>query len=89
VIMIIGAGIALATGGRTPVEIIILLQAIIIIAVPVTCFMLFWECNNKKLMQSQTPRWWVNVLAVGGLLTICLLALNTLNRLIGLIGKPG
>ncbi|OGF98063.1 MAG: hypothetical protein A2Z86_06045 [Candidatus Glassbacteria bacterium GWA2_58_10] len=81
-IMIIGATIAVLTQGQTPVEIIILLQAVIIIAVPLTAFMLFWESNRRSVMGNSVPRWWVNLLAVGGLVTICLLAFNTLKGLI-------
>jgi len=82
-IMLIGATIALLSGGRPPVEIIILLQAVIIIAVPLTAFMIFLESNKKGVMGSQTPRWWVNILALVGFVTVCLLAANTLKSLIG------
>ena len=81
-IMVIGATIAVLTAGKTPVEIIILLQAVIIIAVPLTAFMIFWESNRRSVMGNSVPRWWVNLLALGGLVTICLLAFNTLKGLI-------
>lgn len=82
-IMLIGMTIAIASGGRPPVEMIIFLQAAIIIAVPLCAFFILKECNSKEVMGEATPAWWLNLIGVLGLLTVLYLAFNTLRSLIG------
>ncbi|MEA2063558.1 MAG: divalent metal cation transporter, partial [Gemmatimonadota bacterium] len=83
-IMLIGTSVAVICNvfSLSPVNVIILAQAATVIAVPLACFMLFWISNKKDVMGDARPRWWVNLLALAGLVAVCLLAGNTLRSLI-------
>lgn len=81
-IMLIGMTFAIVTEGRPPVEMIIFLQAAIIIAVPLTAFFILKECNSREVMGDSTPAWWVNVIGVLAFLTVLVLAGNTLRGMI-------
>ncbi|HLA39775.1 MAG TPA: Nramp family divalent metal transporter [Candidatus Glassbacteria bacterium] len=82
-IMLIGMTVAAASSKFSPVNTIIVAQAVTVIAVPLACFMIFWLSNRRDLMGEEIPRWWVNLLALGGLVTVCLLSANTLKNLLG------
>ncbi|MBN2290359.1 MAG: Nramp family divalent metal transporter [Candidatus Glassbacteria bacterium] len=85
VIMLIGTTVAVLSSrfSVSPVTVIIVAQAVTVITVPLACFMIFWVSNNKEVMAGTRPRWWVNVLAVLGLIAVCVLALITVLRLSG------
>ncbi len=85
VIMLIGTTVAVLSSkfAISPVKVIIVAQAVTVITVPLACFMLFWIYNKKEAMGGTTPRWWVNLLAVLGLITVCVLAVITVLRLSG------
>ena len=86
VIMLIGTTVAVLSSKFSPVNVIIVAQATTVISVPLACFMIFWVSNKKDTLGKATPRWWVNLLALGGLITVCLLAVNTLLSLISRLG---
>jgi len=83
VIMLIGTTVAVLSSRFSPVNVIIVAQAVTVIAVPLACFTLFWIYNKKEVMGETTPRWWVNLLAVLGLITVCVLAVITVLKLSG------
>jgi len=83
VIMLIGMTVAVASRRFSPVNSIIVAQAVTVIAVPLACFMIFWLSNRRDLMGEDRPSWWVNLLAVGGLVSVCLLSVNTLKNILG------
>ncbi|MCE5269804.1 Nramp family divalent metal transporter [bacterium] len=86
-IMLIGMSIAIITGGRQPVEMIIVLQAAIIIAVPLTAFFILKESNSREVMGEATPSWWLNLTAVAGLVAVLFLAWKSFERIAALIGN--
>jgi len=85
VIMLIGTTVAVLSSkfAISPVKVIIVAQAVTVITVPLACFMLFWIYNKKEVMGGTAPRWWVNLLAVLGLITVCVMAVITVLRLSG------
>ncbi len=82
-VLLIGTGMAAASSKFSPINSIIIAQAVTVIMVPVAAFMILWLANKRELMGGTRPALWVNVLAVLGLLTVCLLAVNTAWSLIG------
>jgi manganese transport protein len=86
IIMLTGMTIAIVSGGKQPVEMIIALQAAIIIAVPLTAFFMLKECNSREVMGEATQPWWLNLIAVAGLLAVLFLTKVAFERITTLIG---
>lgn len=70
--------------GSSPIQLIIVAQALTVIVAPVLGILLIVLANNRELMGTMRNKWWQNVLAIAGLVAI----LATCVRLIlGLIGS--
>jgi manganese transport protein len=85
VIMLIGTSVAVLSSkfSVSPVNVIIVAQAVTVITVPLACFMIFLVSNNKEITSGAKPRWWVNILAALGLVAVCILAVITVLKLSG------
>jgi Mn2+/Fe2+ NRAMP family transporter len=84
VVLAFGLVVTLATRGQSPVQLLILAQALTVIFAPVLGVLLFILANNKRLMGDLRNRAWHNVFGVLGLAAI----LGTCYRLIvGLLGS--
>jgi Mn2+/Fe2+ NRAMP family transporter len=82
--MLIGMTVAVLSNRFSPINVIIVAQATTIITVPLACFMIFWLANKKEIVGEAVSRWWVKILALFGLVAVCLLSIYTLIRLTGL-----
>jgi len=83
-VMLIGMTVAVLSNRFSPIKVIIVAQATTIITVPLACFMIFWLANKKEIVGEAVSRWWVKILALLGLVAVCLLSIYTLIRLTGL-----
>lgn len=84
VVLAFGLIVTLLAGGQSPVQLLILAQALTVVFAPVLGVLLFVLANNKQLMGELRNRIWHNVLGVLGLAAI----LGTCYRLIvGLLGS--
>ena len=81
--LLIGTGMAAASSKFSPINSIIVAQAVTVIAVPLAAFMILWLSNRRELVGDNRPAWWVNVVAFLGFVAVCLLAVNTAWNLIG------
>jgi manganese transport protein len=83
VVLAFGLTVTLVAGGESPVELLILAQALTVVFAPVLGVLLFVLANHKGLMGDLRNRPWQNVLAFLGLIAI----LATCYRLVaGILG---
>ncbi|MBW7995873.1 MAG: divalent metal cation transporter [Candidatus Glassbacteria bacterium] len=82
-VLLIGTAMAAASSKFSPINSIIIAQAVTVIMVPLAAFMILWLANKREIMGGTRPAWWVNVLGILGLIAVCLLAVNTAWNLIG------
>lgn len=88
VLVVLGFGVlvTLAFGGASPIQLIIVAQALTVIFAPVLGILLMILANNASLMGEMKNAWWQNLVGVLGLLAI----FATCYRLvIGLLGGAG
>lgn len=85
-VLAFGMLVTLVFGGRSPIQLIIVAQALTVVFAPVLGLLLMILANRRNLMGDMTNAWWQNALGVLGLLGI----LATCYRLIvGLLGGGG
>lgn len=83
VVLAFGLAVTLLAGGTSPVQLVILAQALTVVFAPVLGILLFVLANNKGLMGDMRNRPWQNVVGILGLLAI----LATCYRLLaGILG---
>ena len=82
VIMLVGMTVAVASEKFSPVGVIIAAQAATVIAVPVACAMILWMSNRGDIFGGRRPAWWVNIIAFAGLVTVTMMAFNTVRGII-------
>jgi len=82
-VLLIGTAMAVASSKFSPVNSIIVAQAATVVMVPLSSFMILWLSNRRDLMGDNRPAWWVNIIASLGVVTVCLLAVNTVINLYG------
>jgi manganese transport protein len=70
VVLAFGLTVTLLAGGQSPVELIIVAQALTVVFAPVLGVLLFVLANHKGLMGDLRNKPWQNVLAVLGLIAI-------------------
>ena len=70
VVLGFGLTVTLLAGGESPVQLLILAQALTVIFAPVLGVLLFVLANNKKLMGDMRNRPWQNLLGALGLVAI-------------------
>ncbi len=72
ILAVLGFGmiVTLVAGGESPVELLILAQALTVVVAPVLGILLFVLANNKRLMGDMRNRPWQNVMGILGLIAI-------------------
>jgi Mn2+/Fe2+ NRAMP family transporter len=70
IILGFGLTVTLVAGGESPVQLLILAQALTVIFAPVLGVLLFVLANNKKLMGDMRNRPWQNLIGALGLIAI-------------------
>ncbi len=66
---------------------LIMAQAASILSVPLIAIGLLLVLNNKEIMGRDTNKWWQNVIAIAGLISISLMVYYMYYSLIGYLGK--
>lgn len=79
-VMLIGAGVAIAFG-KLPLQLIIIAQAVTIFVVPFIGIALYLVANDKKIMGEYRNKAFSNIVGVIGLLVIIFLALSNVKTL--------
>lgn len=69
-VLTFGASITILAAGTSPVQLIIVAQAMTVLIAPLLGVLLVILSNNRRLMSGLHNRWWQNVLATVGLVTI-------------------
>ena len=69
-VLAFGLTVTLLAGGTSPVQLVILAQALTVLFAPVLGILLFVLANNKGLMDDMRNKPWQNVAAILGLLAI-------------------
>ncbi|GAA4780685.1 Nramp family divalent metal transporter [Microbacterium gilvum] len=73
-ILAFGITITIVFSGSSPVQLIIIAQALTVLFAPVLAALIVIMANDKKLMGPLRNRWWQNLLGVVGLLSVLLLS---------------
>lgn len=68
-VLVFGAAVT-AVAGSSPVQLIIVAQALTVVIAPLLGILLILLANNRRLMGELRNRWWHNVVSVIGLLAI-------------------
>ncbi|MBC3763003.1 Nramp family divalent metal transporter [Quadrisphaera oryzae] len=69
-VLAFGATVTVLAHGTSPVQLIIVAQALTVVVAPLLGVLLFVLTNNRRLMGDLANRWWQNVLAVVGIAAI-------------------
>lgn len=69
-VLAFGALVTVAAGGTSPVQLIIVAQALTVVVAPLLGVLLVILANNRRLMGDLSNKWWQNAAAVVGLVAI-------------------
>lgn len=83
-ILAFGLAVTVIFAGSSPVQLIVLAQALTVLFAPILAILIIIMANNRKLMGDLRNRWWQNVLGVIGLLAVLALSVRLLASLLGL-----
>ncbi|RWR19418.1 divalent metal cation transporter [Microbacterium enclense] len=81
-ILAFGLGVTIAFAGTSPVQLIVLAQALTVLFAPILAALIILMANNRKLMGSLRNRWWQNLLGVVGLIAVFALSIRLMMSLI-------
>ena len=82
-ILLFGIVITLAFAGTSPVELIVLAQALTVLFAPILAALIIVMANNRQLMGDLRNRWWQNVLGLVGLVAVIALGVRLVVSLAG------
>jgi Mn2+/Fe2+ NRAMP family transporter len=82
-VLAFGLAVTLIAGGKSPVELLILAQALTVVFAPVLGVLLFVLSNNRHLMGELGNRPWQNILGILGLIAILATCYRLLTGLLG------
>ena len=82
-ILTFGVAVTLIFSGSSPVELIILAQALTVLFAPILAVLIIVMANDKRLMGPLRNRWWQNVLGLIGLASVLALSVRLVISLIG------
>ncbi len=75
-ILAFGLAITLVFSGSSPVELIVIAQALTVLFAPILAALILIMANNRALMGSLRNRWWQNVMGVIGLVSVVALSIR-------------
>ncbi|WP_231902763.1 Nramp family divalent metal transporter [Microbacterium sp. TNHR37B] len=75
-ILAFGLAITLIFSGSSPVELIVIAQALTVLFAPILATLILIMANNRALMGSLRNRWWQNVMGVIGLVSVVALSIR-------------
>lgn len=82
-ILLFGIAITLIFSGTSPVELIVLAQALTVLFAPVLAALIIVMANNRKLMEDLRNKWWQNLLGLVGLIAVLALGIRLVISLVG------
>lgn len=82
-ILVFGIAITLLFAGTSPVELIVLAQALTVLFAPVLAALIIVMANNRKLMGELRNKWWQNALGLIGLASVLALGVRLIISLAG------
>lgn len=81
-ILAFGIAITVAFAGSSPIELIVLAQALTVLFAPLLAALIIIMANNRALMGPLRNRWWQNVLGVIGFVSVLALSIRLLISII-------
>lgn len=69
--------------GSSPVELIIIAQALTVLFAPILAALILIMANDRKLMGQLRNRWWQNAFGVLGLVSVLALSVRLIVSLVG------
>jgi len=81
-ILAFGIVVTMIFSGASPVQLIIIAQALTVLFAPVLAVLIILMANNKKLMGPMRNRWWQNLLGLLGLASVFALSVRLVISLI-------
>ncbi|WP_426321729.1 Nramp family divalent metal transporter [Microbacterium sp. E-13] len=82
-ILAFGITITMIFSGTSPVQLIIIAQALTVLVAPILAALIIVMANNKKLMGSMRNKWWQNLLGLIGLVSVLALSVRLVISLVG------
>ncbi len=82
-ILAFGLGVTIAFSGTSPVQLIVIAQALTVLFAPILAAFIMIMSNNRQLMGSLRNRWWQNLFGVIGLVAVVALSIRLMVSLIG------
>ena len=82
-ILAFGLGVTIAFSGTSPVQLIVIAQALTVLFAPILAAFIMIMSNNRQLMGSLRNRWWQNLFGAIGLVAVVALSIRLMVSLIG------
>jgi len=82
-ILAFGLGITFAFAGTSPVQLIVIAQALTVLFAPILAALIIVMANNRALMGPLRNRWWQNLAGGIGLIAVVALSIRLMVSLIG------
>lgn len=82
-ILAFGLTITIVFAGSSPVELIIIAQALTVLFAPILAALILIMANDRKLMGQLRNRWWQNAFGVLGLVSVLALSVRLIVSLVG------
>jgi NRAMP (natural resistance-associated macrophage protein)-like metal ion transporter len=82
-ILAFGLGVTVIFSGTSPVQLIILAQALTVFFAPILAVLILVMANNRKLMGTLRNTWWQNLFGVIGLVSVVALSVRLALSLLG------
>jgi len=82
-ILAFGLAVTFIFSGSSPVQLIVLAQALTVLFAPLLAALIIVMANNNALMGSLRNTWWQNVLGIIGLLSVLALSVRLMVSLVG------
>lgn len=82
-ILAFGVGVTIAFAGTSPVQLIVIAQALTVLFAPILAVFIIIMSNNRRLMGSLRNRWWQNLFGAIGLIAVVALSIRLMVSLIG------
>lgn len=73
-VLAFGVTITIVFAGASPVELIVLAQALTVLFAPLLAFLIIVMANNSRLMGSLKNNWWQNLMGIIGLVSVLTLS---------------
>lgn len=82
-ILAFGLAVTIAFSGSSPVQLIVIAQALTVLFAPILAVFILVMSNNRRLMGTLRNRWWQNLFGIVGLVAVVALSIRLVVSLVG------